>query len=44
MAPLQTTSSSWAGPEVTVVVRFWIVALSVAAGLGIFYAESVVLL
>ena len=43
MAPLQHhfELSGWA--EVTIVVRFWIIAgLFVALGLGIFYAEWVV--
>ena len=37
-----TTSRCSAGTQVTVVIRFWILAgLSVAAGLGVFYAEWV---
>jgi phospho-N-acetylmuramoyl-pentapeptide-transferase len=45
MAPLQHHFELKGWAEVTVVVRFWILGgLSVAAGLGIFYAEWVVLL
>jgi phospho-N-acetylmuramoyl-pentapeptide-transferase len=45
MAPLQHHFELKGWAEVTVVVRFWILAgLFVAAGLGIFYAEWVVLL
>jgi phospho-N-acetylmuramoyl-pentapeptide-transferase len=45
MAPLQHHFELKGWPEVTVVVRFWILAgLFVAAGLSIFYAEWVVLL
>ncbi len=45
MAPLQHHFELKGWDEVTVVVRFWILAgLFVAAGLGIFYAEWVVLL
>jgi phospho-N-acetylmuramoyl-pentapeptide-transferase len=43
MAPLQHHFELKGWAEVTVVVRFWIIAgLCVAAGLGIFYAEWVV--
>ena len=45
MAPLQHHFELKGWAEVTVVVRFWILGgLCVAAGLGIFYAEWVVLL
>jgi phospho-N-acetylmuramoyl-pentapeptide-transferase len=45
MAPLQHHFELKGWAEVTVVVRFWILCgLFVAAGLGIFYAEWVVLL
>jgi len=45
MAPLQHHFELKGWAEVTVVVRFWILAgLFVAAGLGVFYAEWVVLL
>jgi phospho-N-acetylmuramoyl-pentapeptide-transferase len=45
MAPLQHHFELKGWAEVTVVVRFWILAgLFVAAGLGIFYADWVVLL
>jgi phospho-N-acetylmuramoyl-pentapeptide-transferase len=38
-----TTSNSWAGNEVTIVIRFWIIAgSSWPSALGIFYAEWVV--
>jgi phospho-N-acetylmuramoyl-pentapeptide-transferase len=43
MAPLQHHFELKGWAEVTVVVRFWVIAgLCVAAGLGIFYAEWVV--
>jgi phospho-N-acetylmuramoyl-pentapeptide-transferase len=42
MAPLQHHFELKGWAEVTIVVRFWIIAgLSVAAGLGVFYAEWV---
>jgi phospho-N-acetylmuramoyl-pentapeptide-transferase len=45
MAPLQHHFELQGWAEVTVVVRFWILGgLFVAVGLGIFYAEWVVLL
>ena len=43
MAPLQHHFELLGWGEVTIVIRFWIIAgLSVAAGLGIFYAQWVV--
>jgi phospho-N-acetylmuramoyl-pentapeptide-transferase len=45
MAPLQHHFELKGWAEVTVVVRFWILGgLFVAVGLGVFYAEWVVLL
>jgi len=42
MAPLQHHFELIGWAEVTIVIRFWIICgLSVAAGLGIFYAEWV---
>jgi phospho-N-acetylmuramoyl-pentapeptide-transferase len=42
MAPLQHHFELKGWAEVTIVIRFWIIAgLSVAAGLGVFYAEWV---
>jgi phospho-N-acetylmuramoyl-pentapeptide-transferase len=42
MAPLQHHFELVGWAEVTIVIRFWIIAgLSVAAGLGVFYAEWV---
>ncbi|MFM8964798.1 MAG: phospho-N-acetylmuramoyl-pentapeptide-transferase, partial [Actinomycetota bacterium] len=43
MAPLQHHFELLGWGEVTIVIRFWIIAgLSVAAGLGLFYAQWVV--
>ena len=43
MAPLQHHFELLGWAEITVVIRFWIIAgLFVAAGLGLFYAEWVV--
>ena len=43
MAPLQHHFELLGWGEVTIVIRFWIIAgLFVALGLGIFYAEWVV--
>jgi phospho-N-acetylmuramoyl-pentapeptide-transferase len=40
MAPLQHHFELLGWGEVTIVIRFWIIAgLSVAAGLGLFYAD-----
>ena len=42
MAPLQHHFELLGWAEVTIVIRFWIIAgLSVAAGLGLFYAQWV---
>jgi phospho-N-acetylmuramoyl-pentapeptide-transferase len=42
MAPLQHHFELVGWAEVTIVIRFWIICgLSVAAGLGVFYAEWV---
>ena len=42
MAPLQHHFEQLGWAEVTIVIRFWIIAgLSVAAGLGLFYAQWV---
>jgi phospho-N-acetylmuramoyl-pentapeptide-transferase len=43
MAPLQHHFELMGWGEVTIVIRFWIIAsLGVAAGLGLFYAQWVV--
>jgi phospho-N-acetylmuramoyl-pentapeptide-transferase len=43
MAPLHHHFELLGWAEVTIVIRFWIIAgLSVAAGLGLFYAQWVV--
>ncbi len=42
MAPLQHHFELVGWAEITIVIRFWIIAgLCVAAGLGVFYAEWV---